>query len=70
MQTIHKSIHVYNDNDYAIVQHHISKLEMEFECMYKDNNVIDFFDDYLYQIIKKFMTHTHIKSKINKKKDK
>jgi len=68
MQKIYKSIHVYNDSDYAIIQHHISELEMGFECAYKDGNVIDFFNEYLYQIIKKFMIHTSIKSKINKKR--
>ena len=65
---IHKSIIVHEASDYSILKHHINELELEFECKFKENNVIDFYDEYLYLLIKKFMTRTKIKSKINKEK--
>lgn len=66
---IHKSIIIQDANDYSIVKHHIHELEMEFECQFKDNNIIDFYDEYLYITIKAFMLRTKIKSKFNKNKE-
>jgi hypothetical protein len=70
MKKIVKSIVVSNESDYSIVKHHIASLDLEFECKFKETNIIDFYDDYLYGVIKEFLKHTHIKSKINKDKEK
>ena len=66
---VDKSIIVQEASDYSILKHHIGVLELDFECAFKDNNVIDFYDEYLYITIKNFMKHTRIKSKINKVKE-
>lgn len=66
MRKLIKSIVIRDSSDYTIVKHHIKKLGLDFECEFKEGNVIDFFDDYLYQIVREFMSHTKIKSKINK----
>lgn len=65
---VYKSIIVQEDNDYSILKHHIKGLDLEFECAFKDDNIIDFYDEYLYTTIKNFMKHTRIKSKFNKEK--
>lgn len=65
---VHKSIIIQEANDYSILKHHIKELDLEFECAFRENNIIDFYDEYLYTTIKNFMKHTRIKSKFNKEK--
>jgi len=62
---VFKSIIIQNDQDCAIIKHHIQELDMMFECKFNEC-IIDFYDQYLYSIIKEFMTRTKIKSKIYK----
>lgn len=66
MKKIIKSVVISNESDYSIVKHHIASLDLEFECAFRDINIIDFYDEYLYVVIKEFLKHTKIKSKINK----
>lgn len=66
MRKLIKSIVISDSSDYSIVKHHIKKIELDFECDFRENNIIDFFDDYLYQLVREFIAHTRIKSKINK----
>jgi hypothetical protein len=66
MRSVIKSIFIVHDSDYSIIKHHIKSLDLLIDCEFKEGNIIDFYDDYLYQIIKSFLKHTKIKSKINK----
>ncbi len=63
---IHKSIVIADENDFSIIKHHIATIDYNYECHFRDGRIIDFYDDYLYSLIREFMNHTRIKSKINK----
>jgi hypothetical protein len=70
MRTICKSLKIADSSDYSIIKHHITNvLELSFECEFADHQVINFYDEYLYETIKSFIKHTKIKFSINKNKD-
>lgn len=67
MREVYKSLRILDNSDFSIIKHHIiDKLELEFECKFKEDSIIDFYDEYLYDTIKTFIKHTKIKFNINK----
>lgn len=67
MRTIYKSLKINDGSDFSIIRHHISsELELSFECEFTTDQVINFYDEYLYETIRSFIKRTKIKSSINK----
>ena len=66
MRITYKSLKISDASDFSIIKHHITNvLELSFECEFADNQVINFYDEYLYEMIKSFIKHTKIKFSIN-----
>lgn len=69
MRTIYKSLKINDCSDFSIIKHHIiNVLELSFECEFTIDQVINFYDEYLYETVKSFIKHTKIKYSINKSK--
>lgn len=70
MRKIYKSLKINDSSDYSIIKHHITNvLELSYECEFKDDQIINFYDEYLFDLTKSFIKHTKIKFSINKKEE-